>query len=258
MSGLAFRLERDMFAPLMALSPRALEVPVGAGLAILRQPTLGGVVPDLLLGISGNPQPLRLPNRWLCGVVEGFVAHELLISGPQTFEALQARLGLVRISLGRAVNRLQRVGLIRVDEDGVIRHSDPMTQASEIEIVAIEAKLHRWRKALAQAAFYRRFADRSYVAIDATRTQVNERLLSEFSAAGVGLLLCDEFEVVCVLPAPRVTIHSPYRARAALRLHAAPMYECMGHGPLFKAPHASATLQSLSAKPVDVTNRYDC
>jgi hypothetical protein len=68
------------------------------------------------------------------------------------------------------------------------------------EVVAIEAKLYHWQRAIGQAVLNRYFADRSYVAMWAER--ITQAIQSEASAYGVGLLAVRETGVEVIKEAP--------------------------------------------------------
>jgi len=66
-------------------------------------------------------------------------------------------------------------------------------------IVAVEAKLSRWRDALAQATSYRTYADESYVALPVRQAMTAAKSRDLFDAAGVGLLSTDSTGRINVL-----------------------------------------------------------
>lgn len=63
----------------------------------------------------------------------------------------------------------------------------PLLTEIETEVVAIEAKLRRWKDALRQAEVYRRFADRVGVAMDARGIPSQPEALEQFRLSGIGL-----------------------------------------------------------------------
>ncbi|GAA5482766.1 hypothetical protein Hsar01_01990 [Haloferula sargassicola] len=69
-----------------------------------------------------------------------------------------------------------------------IRQPQPLIS----EIVAIEAKLTKWRDALQQARRYQHFAHKSWVVLDATRARPAIQNLELFERSGIGLATCDE------------------------------------------------------------------
>jgi hypothetical protein len=84
-------------------------------------------------------------------------------------------------------------------DDGFLEHDKPhpALTAAFHRIVAIEAKLYDWRRALSQAVRYQCFADEAYVAMPLARAVRIPR--SPFEAARVGLLGVTEdcVSVVC-------------------------------------------------------------
>jgi len=70
------------------------------------------------------------------------------------------------------------------------------------EIIAIEAKLSKWRRALQQAITYKICADRVYIAISTEFCHlVDNELLKKY---GLGLIVCDENGVYTKVKAERV------------------------------------------------------
>lgn len=69
-----------------------------------------------------------------------------------------------------------------------IRQPQPLLS----EIVAIEAKLTKWRDALQQARRYQHFAHKSWVVLDALRARTAIQNLELFERSGIGLATCDE------------------------------------------------------------------
>jgi hypothetical protein len=62
-------------------------------------------------------------------------------------------------------------------------------------VVAIEAKLLKWREALVQAIAYRQYADEAYVALPESHSQAALDGLDRFRKAGVGLLTVSEMGI---------------------------------------------------------------
>jgi hypothetical protein len=83
---------------------------------------------------------------------------------------------------------------------------------SEIgSIIAIEAKLHDWRRALQQAHRNKLFADRVYVALPARFSSAAITNIAEFRRVGIGLIVVDENE-------SRIHFH-PYRNNSKSPTH---------------------------------------
>ncbi len=73
--------------------------------------------------------------------------------------------------------------------------------SARIEMVAVEAKLSKWKKALSQARSNMAFADQSYVALPSSRRSLLPTLAAEFRAAGVGLLFAADGAFDVAIPA---------------------------------------------------------
>lgn len=89
---------------------------------------------------------------------------------------------------------------------------------SQSEIIAVEAKLMRWRDALSQAAAYRRYADRAFVLLPAASALTAAQHKDVFAEAGVGLLSYADGSVVHVFPAQKTREHKWHREFAISRI----------------------------------------
>jgi hypothetical protein len=76
-----------------------------------------------------------------------------------------------------------------------------------VEIIAIEAKLTRWKKALNQAVSYLRFADESYVVLPQSHARKAIEAREDFRAAGVGLWVVTESDIIEEVGATRSRNH---------------------------------------------------
>jgi hypothetical protein len=117
-----------------------------------------------------------------------------------------------RILLGRLSSWL----LVRGEKNGNFRAA--ATWVAKSEIVAVEAKLTRWRDALTQAAAYRRYADRAFVLLPVRIADVAAQHKAAFMDEGVGLLSYDAAGVYRVFPSPRATDHTWHREFAISRI----------------------------------------
>lgn len=117
-----------------------------------------------------------------------------------------------RLLLGRLSNWL----LVRSEDTGEFRTIK--TWVSQSEIIAVEAKLTRWREALAQATVYRRYADRAFVLLPIASAAIASQHKDDFVAAGVGLLSYDGTKVSRVFSTPKVTEHTWHREFAISRI----------------------------------------
>lgn len=117
-----------------------------------------------------------------------------------------------RILLGR----LASWSLVRRKADGCFRAT--ATWVGTSDIFAVEAKLTRWREALAQASVYRRYADRVFVLLPMESAEIATAHKATFLERGVGLLSYDQGGVYRVFSCPRATEHTWHREFALSRI----------------------------------------
>lgn len=209
-----FRLERDMLAPLARALPSVLGLPSDDTVRTLREPDLGLVIPDVLVGVWRGPGPAK---RSRCTLVEAFLVAWLESGGSWTPDELDAALYLAAGEAARLLVRLRRAGVAAPNRLGRWRLA-PDAHSRHADVIAIEAKLRRWREALAQGTEYREFADRSYVVLDGNQVAGGEPMLGAFRAAGVGLLFQYGHVLVPVLEARAARPRSERRIRAVDKL----------------------------------------
>lgn len=221
-SSQAFRLERDMY-PALTSSLDSVLGAHGMRLGVLREPTFGGVIPDLLVGVAPEMLPGGISiDRWPHGIYESFILDALTSVTDRSPESVRRSVGLPTSSFRRALRELVRAGLVCLTDDEQLMQTPLAAAAMSVELIAVEAKLSRWREALAQAIDYKDFTDRVYVALDAGRIELTQAIQDEFEGVGVGLLLCTTEAVTAVIDAPRrAIVASPARTRAALMVNTA-------------------------------------
>lgn len=113
------------------------------------------------------------------------------------------------------LGRLSSWCLVR-NHDGNFKTSKAWV--SQSEIIAIEGKLTRWRKAIDQAAAYRRYADRAFVLLPMKNAVIAAQHKDAFTEAGVGLLSYGNGSVMRIFPAPKTTEHAWHREFAISRI----------------------------------------
>jgi len=153
-----------------------------------REVPVGEVVPDLIQIVFRSRPLLRVwPKRWsyrhAC-VVAALRRQPRTI--PQLAEILYERVH----SLEALIDDLKRAGTVKQDAAGVVR-LDPAIQDPNGYVVAVEAKLQRWRDALSQAIAYRRFADITVVVLGSA-AGVTADTIDVFAREGIGLCVVEE------------------------------------------------------------------
>ena len=195
--------------------PTTLRVPTSSVVKIVCEPSVGSVIPDLLVGVV-HRRPRILAANHFTAIEESILA--LLEQRGSTSEGeIADLLYLPASTCGRSLGMLARVGAVLRKGDRMWRISHSAVTCG-VEVVAIEAKLRLWRKALAQAQAYRVFANQALVVLDGNQVQVTEELRREFSAASVGLWLQWGRAVQEVIPSVRHNPVSAERFRAVGKL----------------------------------------
>ncbi len=156
------------------------------GWELLREVDAGVGVADLVL----TPRPGRAADlRWLRRIQPRLAplfasATARRVGSIQNF---MATTGMSRSSAVRALADLSLLGLAVRDGEAV--RLCAASTAPFRHVVAIEAKLHAWGRALTQAYRNRQFATQSWVVLDAHST-VSEVAIAAFKKARVGLVTC--------------------------------------------------------------------
>ena len=166
--------------------PGPLKLPSDRRWRLLREPAIGLVIPDLLIGIA--PSSEQNPARRRCTLVQTHIVAALESEGALTTRQLIKRLYLRDENAYTALAQLLRFG--NIVEVGPSRWAVAEAASTrQFEVVAIEAKLRRWREALDQAITYREFANRAYVVLDGNQVRSAAKIIPVFREAAVGLLL---------------------------------------------------------------------
>lgn len=146
-------------------------------------------VPDMLV-VRFDDQAVGQRQRAGCGAIVGASAASAmstLLEQPHTSEDLARAVG---VSLGHLRGAVLPA---LADSGAVVRHGDLWTAAAEVRplvqwIVAVEAKRRDWRSALKQSRRYSRFANLSFMALDAGSAAVALRHAADIASMGVGVV----------------------------------------------------------------------
>jgi len=177
---------------------------------VAQETQLERLIPDVIaIGTRGRPH-LEWTQR-LSYTQASILDYLEQAPQPMRAEELAEQLFIRPHVLSGALSTLSKWKLVRRSSTGELRVSK-LTGSNTTEIVAIEAKLARWRDALRQAVEYLAFANRAYVVLDDLTARDKPAAFSEFREWGVGLILRDEATFSRALPA---RLHTP---RSALRI----------------------------------------
>lgn len=151
-----------------------------------REVGVGRSVADVILAGPSGKASFRRTGPLTAS--ESAIMAALRRSGPTRIDLLEAAVGVgPRTLRGESLARLVGGGAIRRRVGGVISVGPSWSGA--VRIVAIEAKLVRWKQALLQASEYRRYADEAYVALPEATSASAIRHRAEFERIGVGLII---------------------------------------------------------------------
>ena len=106
-------------------------------------------------------------------------------------EYLTRTTGLSDRSLYDHIGQLAEADLVRVGEDGSVSLGRPLPW-SMVDIVAYEAKLSDWRRALRQAIGYRSFSHSVRVVMPVRAAEHARKLAQVFHSNGIGLIAIEE------------------------------------------------------------------
>ncbi|HYC85365.1 MAG TPA: hypothetical protein VEB86_09095 [Chryseosolibacter sp.] len=202
-----FRSEKELVSTitlsanfLVHLIPDDLQNTAGS-LSILQEANLGHGVPDLILakydsstGILCRSQRLNYKDLAVYTIIG---KQEAGID----FETLKDKTKLSNSGLRKILTTLETEGMI-VDNEGdytITSDSDNLG----VEVVAIEAKLKNWKRALKQAYRYKWFASYSYVFLDEQFIQPAVKNKSLFKSYNVGLASVNRDGVIDVKLRPQ-------------------------------------------------------
>jgi len=153
---------------------------------IIPRLSVGQIVPDLVIVVRAagrGTARLRKLTLFECAVLCVVIECRHPPTATETADRLLSRQSVV----DRAVAGLVRQRLVKLTKDGAIR---PVSRKAfnDHKIIAVEAKLSRWKEAIDQARSYLAFADQSFVALPESLTKHNRHVRQACREAGVGLL----------------------------------------------------------------------
>jgi DNA-binding MarR family transcriptional regulator len=164
---------------------------------VLTEMQVGMRIPDLLL-VFRDPAELLAPVK--LSYFECALLAFTLRTGTSTVTDLAAATYASREDVETRVGRLAHLGFLK-------RRGDEFTAAKRIgrrvRIIAVEAKLTRWKEALVQAEECRRFANEAYIAMPQGIVRNNLAVVQACASSGVGIIAVDEHGPSVLLDAER-------------------------------------------------------
>jgi hypothetical protein len=166
--------------------------------------SVGRFVADLVL-VSGIPES-RFAQMKPFSAFEAVLVASLRQAGPTRIDLLEKNLLRPRGSLRvGALEALQRTDVVRRERGGRVCLAPDWPP--DIQVIAIEAKLKRWRDALSQASSYSSFADQVFVALPQPYADLAEKNSAQFEDLGVGILSVSTSSVEVALEAGHQSVH---------------------------------------------------
>lgn len=155
---------------------------------VTREVAVGGSIADVVVLVGAPAKPVIHDPL---STEESVVLAWLRRRGPTRIDILEQRCGFgpQRLRNG-ALSRLKESGVVALGQGGRVATGRPLGGRSRL--LAIEAKLAKWRPALQQACAYLKYADKAYVALPYTATVRGRVPLEAFKESGVGLISVSE------------------------------------------------------------------
>lgn len=169
---------------------------------VVKEVRTGRVIADIVIARASASR--QVPPRDLTAH-ESAILSGLRRSGSTRIDLLERRAGLPHKSLRETADRFSDWKLVRRERGGLIV---PNTSwVTRPRLIAIEAKLRRWRDALSQAIEYTRFANKAYVLLPEASAEPAIRKRAQFEKPGIGLLVYGESGLRVIFPAVALLDH---------------------------------------------------
>ncbi len=150
-----------------------------------REVPIGECIPDLIcVGYQEFPISAKWPKKWKSKY--SFILSLLRENGPLSLDEIADLCFEDEMKISPLLSELVK------DRTIVLTREDKYTLSYEValieaEVIAIEAKLTKWREALNQGMRYKQFADKVIVAMDADGAPRSPDALELFSDSNIGL-----------------------------------------------------------------------
>lgn len=150
-----------------------------------REMSVGGCIPDLVsVYFKQDPTSQNWPHKW--SYKHSFIIWLIKKRKNPTLQEIASYSYELPEKLLPILNELLANGLIKKLDDGSFQVSKQIRKLNA-EVVAVEAKLRKWRDALSQAIRYKAFANIVFVAMDAIAIPRSLDVIQEFKVQQVGL-----------------------------------------------------------------------
>lgn len=171
------------------------------------EPQLPTGLPDLVAVYLSGRRPDFSPKRLLLSEAHIRVLYGLHMLSSVSPEEMSCRLRIARKELDRLTNDLAEAELVKL-VDGILTPRKLSSTFAVKHIVAIEAKMADWAKALEQAAANRWFASQSFILIPPTRSIAT--IVDRATELGIGVLVLADNRVKRVVDSRLFPIPASY------------------------------------------------
>lgn len=188
-----FALEKDLVEQFVRDLPKHLRR-TPERVTARREFNVGRSIADIVVFISGKQdrlqliRPLNVRQSVVLSQLRAHSGNQMLIEKC--------------VHSGRDLKQLVDCGLVKMDNDRLF-----LANRFCGKIIAFEAKLERWRDALAQAVNYQRFSDESYVILPSAAATQALASKGDFIECGVGLIAFDGVKARKLLEASKSMLH---------------------------------------------------
>jgi predicted transcriptional regulator len=159
---------------------------VTGSLRLLREPNMPTGFPDLVLAFHRSTKGTSQACKRSIGVTDLKLLYHLYAVRKSTVDELEQKLAWKKEALEAALKKLAKAHLIYVNGSSV-RFASVRKSFVVSRIIAIEAKIRHWRKALEQAVANTWFASHSYILIP--ESGVIDRISEAATKFGIGVLV---------------------------------------------------------------------
>lgn len=152
---------------------------------VRREVPVGGYIPDMIIvQFHSDPSEVLSINNW--SFRHAYIVWLLKSENKLTFQSIAERCYESAERISPIIESLLQGNVIqKVGKNHISLCQEVL--AMQAEVIAVEAKLKHWRRALEQAIRYKSFANRVFVAMDCVGVPRKQKVLDEFRNNDVGL-----------------------------------------------------------------------
>lgn len=183
---MCFRIEKELVETFTSVTPNFLFCQQHRKRRIKQfsEVQVGSVIPDLVY-ISLSPKKVDRGNVYL-SELNCCILADLLENGPSDLDSISERLFCRSEKIESSLKLLQRYQIVVLKKEKYFSICKKTLKFNS-QIVAVEAKLKNWKKAILQAKAYLQFAHISYVALPLELAN-RSKIIEQCKINGIGLI----------------------------------------------------------------------